>query len=162
MYRIEDKISAVKELQRLLGIPQTGVYDKETEAAVTALQIKYKLGENEKVDYKTFNAIVDEYRQQKMRIWSSDYLFHPSFPYVENDLLYNVELINGLMHFILTDYGYEGLKPSGRFLGKSTLDAADFLRKIFGMRPSREIDEAFVNRLLMEKRAIEIKKQNNR
>ena len=60
MYRINDTISAIKEIQRLLGINQTGNYDKATRKAVGNIQQRYSLPVTEVSDYLTFNALVKE------------------------------------------------------------------------------------------------------
>ena len=157
MYRIEDTVSAIKEVQRLLQLNQTGIYDKNTGIAVNNIQRIYSLKEAEEVDYDTFRAIVAEYKKSKSKSSNSNYLFNPVFPYKLDDMDENVRLINDAMIPVLNDYTYEGRKPNGKYLNFDTIDAANFLRIIFRMNNSEEIDEAFVNRLLLEKKAIEEK-----
>ena len=38
MYNIDDKVSAIKEIQRLLSLNQTGIYDADTEKSVSEIQ----------------------------------------------------------------------------------------------------------------------------
>ena len=69
MYRIEEKIEAIKEVQRLLNLNQTGLFDKKTRDAVLNVQSKYKLAETGIVDYLTFTSIVEEYSNEKNNQW---------------------------------------------------------------------------------------------
>ena len=157
MYRIEDQASAVKELQRLLGLNQTAFYDKKTREAVLMIQKELGLEQTGITDYATFNAIVNKYRNSMSQIWNSNYLFKPIFPYRQGDMNDNVEKINDALKIVLKNFTYEGVIPGGKYYGKDTQDAVIFLRSIFKMIESEEIDEAFMNRLIFEKAAIEIK-----
>lgn len=159
MYRIDDRDAAIKDVQRLLGVNQTGFYDAPTENAVKKVQSIYSYEENGKVDYKTFGIIVAEHNERELSTKEEYYLFAPQFPYVLYDIDENIRLINSALNTVLKDYVYEEEFPEGIFFGVSTLNAANFLRKIFGMTLSDEIDERFVNRLLREKKAIEIKQK---
>lgn len=159
MYRIENTEAAIRELQRLLYIAPSGTYDKATKEAVMKMQAKYNLEITGVADYRTFEKIAEEYRVRKGNVWSNDYLFNPSFPFIEENIGDNVEKINYALGLVLKDYTYEGVLPKGKYLGKDTLEGTKYLRKIFGMRESNEIDEAFLNRILAEKRAIEYKRR---
>ena len=157
MYRIHDTTAAIKEVQRLLDLSPTGAYDTKTKSAVALVQAKYSLEETEVVDYETFTAILNEYHQRNVGIFNSDYLFCPKFPYVYSDMGKNAKLINDAMIPILKDYAYEGIMPEGEFISLNTLRAANFLQAIFRIPISKEIDAELVNRLLIEKRILEIK-----
>lgn len=157
MYRIEDKSAAIKNVQRLLGVNQTGFYDAVTKDLVRGIQRGAGREQTALIDFDTFELIVEEYHRRKMRSYKGNYLFNPRFPYKINDLDENVGAINSALRTVLIDYVYEGILPGGAFLGEATVRAANFLRGIFGMPKSEEIDEEFVNRLLMEKKAVEIK-----
>ena len=43
MYHIDDNISALKEVQRLLNINPTGVFDENTKKAVKKIQLNYSI-----------------------------------------------------------------------------------------------------------------------
>lgn len=159
MYYIDDAVSALKEVQRLLNINPTGIYDDNTTRAVIEVQSLYNLEKKRTVDYDTFNAIVKEHQKLRIKSGNQKYLFNPVFPYSVGDMGKNVGMINDLISLILDDYVYEGFIPKGEYLNKNTLTAANFLRKIFKMELSDNIDEAFLNRLLLEKNAIEIKRK---
>ena len=157
MYRIDDRISAIKELQRLLDLNQTGLFDKKTRDTVLKVQEKYNLKQTGIADYFTFTLIADEFREKKNNEWNSDYLFKPKFPYAKGDMGDNVGRINEALKIVLEDYVYEGIIPRGKYFGEDTLSAAKFLRKIFNMGSSDEIDEALMTRIMREREAIEIK-----
>ncbi len=157
MYRIEDRTSAVMELQRLLRVNPTGMYDSKTRAAVLNVQKNYRLEQTGIADYLTFSAAVDEYRIRVSNKWTDDYLFSPVFPYKEGDMDENVGRINDALRIILDNYAYEGIKPKGNYFGDNTLNGMLFLRRIFGLEESEVIDEIFMNRTLIEREAIEVK-----
>ena len=157
MYQIDDRISAVKELQRLLDMNQTGFYDQKTRDTVLGVQSKYNLEQTGIVDYITFTSIADEFREKNNNKWNSDYLFNPQFPYVKGDIGDNVGRINEALRIVLEDYVYEGTVPRGTFFDENTLSAAKFLRKIFNIESSDEIDEELMTRIMREREAIEIK-----
>ena len=159
MYRIDDTVSALKEVQRLLNVNQTGIYDTSTKKAVEQIQLNYGLKRADVVNYKTFNAILAEYNKREMRELNSNYLFKPVFPYTIGDMDDNVGLINDALRLVLSDYVYEDAAPRGNYLNKNTITASNFLRKIFKMDLSDQLDELFIKRLLLEKSAIEIKRK---
>ena len=159
MYHIEDKVAAIKEIQRMLGVNQTGVYDNATKTEVRRIQSEFSIDQTQVVDYETFKAIQKKYYKRRTSVPNSDYLISPTFPYKENDMDSNVELINKALAPILREYEYEGVIPHGSFLGESTLIAANFLREIFGIPKSDKIDSEFVNRLLLERKGLELKRK---
>ena len=159
MYRIDDTVSALKEVQRLLNVNQTGIYDTSTKKAVEQIQLNYGLKRADVVNYKTFNAILAEYNKREMRELNSNYLFNPVFPYTIGDMDDNVGLINDALRLVLSDYVYEDAAPRGNYLNENTITASNFLRKIFKMDLSDQLDELFIKRLLLEKSAIEIKRK---
>ena len=159
MYRIDDTVSALKEVQRLLNVNQTGIYDTSTKKAVEQIQLNYGLKRADVVNYKTFNAILAEYNKREMSELNSNYLFKPVFPYTIGDMDDNVGLINDALRLVLSDYVYEDAAPRGNYLNKNTITASNFLRKIFKMDLSDQLDELFIKRLLLEKSAIEIKRK---
>lgn len=159
MYHIEDTVSAIKELQRLLDLNQTGIYDEKTRNEVLEIQSEYGLARTGIANYETFSRITEKYLENRSGVWSSDYLFDANFPYVKNDFDDNVEKINYAIAMVLREYTYEGIEPRGKFLGNDTIDSANYLRNIFQMSESNEIDEKFLNRIMQEMRAIEIKRK---
>lgn len=159
MYDIEDTTAAIREAQRLLGINQSGIYDQITYNAVLQIQNEEGINKTGKIDYETFTAIIDRYHKKELETQNSDYLFNPDFPYSVGDIGDNVGLINDAIRLILKEYVYEGIAPKGNYLSDFTITAANFLRDIFKMGNSGVIDSSFINRLILEKRALEIKKK---
>ena len=159
MYQIEDTVAALKEVQRLLGITQTGVFDVKTKSAITLIQEENSIEVKDMVDYATFEAILRRYRYSKAQADKSDYLFLPAYPYSLNDMDENVRLINNALRLVLEEYVYEDTLPSGKFLSSDTIRSANFLQRIFKMPVSDKINADFVNRLILEKNAIEIKRK---
>lgn len=157
MYRIDNTSAAIKELQRLLRINQTTIYDQATRNAVLRIQNEQGLDQTGVADYQTFTAIVEKYHDYNSQIWNSDYLFNPKFPYILGDMDDNIGRINDVLSIVLKDYSYEGLLPKGTYYGDDTQNAAEYLRKIFKMQYFDGIDAKFMNRLLIEKNAIDIK-----
>ena len=155
MYQINDRIAAIKEIQRLLGISQTGKYDSETKDKVLNIQESYGIEKTGTVDYTTFNAILTEHNQNNSA--HMQYLYAPNYPYAEGDMNENVYMIHNALSPVLKDYRYDGDFPSGKYLGKSTINAVNYLRSIFGMLTSDKIDEKFINRLLLERDLLELK-----
>lgn len=159
MYRIEDQTSAIKELQRLLGIAQTGYYNAKTRELVMATQESEKMPVTGIADYRTFSAIVKKHRMNAQQTWSNNYLFSPSFPYKEGDMDENVQKINKGIAAVAQGYSYEGTVPNGKYYGYHTVMASNYLRKVFGMEASDVVDESFMNRLIAELDALEIKRK---
>ena len=159
MYRIEDNASAIKALQKLLGINQTGNYDKATRLAVIKIQEAYSLKKSAVADYKTFKAILEEYRNNQKKVWNSELLFAPLFPYREGDMGDNVRRINESLSNILSNYRYEEALPRGAYFGKSTTDSVRFLQRIFLMQDSGIVDAVFMNRILSEMEGLAIKRK---
>ena len=159
MYRIEDTQSAIKELQRLLGQRQSGIYNDATRRNVLAAQAKYSLEETGVADYHTFTKITEEYRKRKTFEWKNDILFRPRFPFSPGDFGDNEAKINSVLALVLAEYSYEGIPPRGSYIGDDTVSGVIYLKKIFGMSETTDIEEDFLNRLLSEKRAIELKRE---
>ena len=157
MYRIDDVVSAIKEIQRLLGISKTGVYDAHTRNAVYRIQDKRSLQKTGTVDYSTFKAIVANYRERMADTWESDLLFSASFPYLEGYIGENAGRINEALATVLADYSYEGVSPRGKYIGADTMLGVNYLREVFGMPTKDEIDARFMNRIIAELARIEIK-----
>jgi hypothetical protein len=157
MYRIEDEISAIKEVQRLLGLKMSGIYDSATRNAVLDIQKRRGLPPSGVTDYRTFIMIVDEYRRKRNSVWDGNFLSSASFPFPEGSQGDNAGRINEALATVLKSYAYEGVIPRGKYIGQDTLSGVLFLNRIFGIGERDEIDEAFMNRLMLELKAIEIK-----
>ena len=156
MYWIEDKTAAIKNAQRLLGVNQTGFYNSATKNEVKKIQALNSYKETGEIDYETFLMIVNEYNR-KSRTVNKACVFHSNLPFKLNDINEDVLTVHTVLKAVLRDYAYEEIIPEGPFLGVNTLKAVNFLRTVFDMPLSDEIDEEFISRLLLEKESIELK-----
>ena len=161
MYRIENKSAAIKEVQRLLGINRTGIYDQPTMRAVKNIQSDRSFPVTGKVDYRTFMIIAADYRKGLSHIWNNAYLFSPSFPYLRGSQGENVSRINEALAIILEDYFYEEDLPYGAYYGETTERGVQYLRGIFGLQGVDGIDEVLMNRIMLERDAIEDKRRHS-
>ena len=159
MYQIKNTSAAIKELQRLLRINQTSNYDLPTKNAVLKIQSKYGLEQTGISNYETFISILNEFHKYQSELWNSEYLFAPVFPYVEGDMGINAERINSALAIVSRNFSYEGPLPKGKYINSESITATEYLRRVFNYNDSKEIDEAFMNRLLIELKAIEIKER---
>lgn len=159
MYQIENTSAAIKELQRLLRINQSSNYDLPTKNAVIKIQSKYGLEQTGITDYETFTSILDDFKKYKSQILGSEYLFTPAFPYIEGNMGINAERINSALAIVSKNFSYEGVLPSGKYINSKSISAAKYLQKIFSCDESEKIDEAFMKRLLIELKAIELKEK---
>ena len=159
MYRIEDNVSAIKEVQKLLGIYKSGSYDTATRNAVIAFQASNGLPESGIADYDTFRLMVKKYREREASVFGSPFLFKPIFPYTLGDMDENTSVINDAIARVLREYFYEDAPPKGRYLNSDTFSGVRYLKEIFGIDATDEIDAYFMNRLAYELDAIEIKEK---
>ena len=150
MYQIEDIDSAIKEVQRLLGIRQSGKYDKSTRDAVIDIQRINSLPKTGITDYTTFTAIVEAYREKSADILKDSFLFAPVFPFSKGDMGGNAGRINDALSLVLKSYSYEGVLPRGKYIGEDSISGARFLQGVFYMEERDEIDARFMGRLLLE------------
>lgn len=157
MYNIEDKPGAIKEVQRLLGVSQSGIYDEMTKKSIISFQSKMNMEASGITDYLTFVALVEEYKRMNREKLASFHLFNERFPYKEGDMNNNIAIINDMIAIVLKDYRYDGAPPSGKYFGEDTLRALRYIQGIFGMEETDQISNEFFSRLIIERDAIEIK-----
>ena len=161
MYRINDTVSAVKEVQRLLGLNQTGYYNETTRNAVLHIQELYGLRQSGFTDYSTFRAIVREYNDRESMSWNNAFIYDASFPYLQGDKGDSAGRINEALTEVLKSYSYEYALPRGKYISADTLRGVNFLQKVFDMPVSQAIDQKFMNRIMNELESIEIKKAHS-
>lgn len=149
MYYIRDKSSAIKAIQRMLGLAPSGIYDKRTRGAVTELQREYGLNADGTVDYKTFLQIVD-YRNRSIVDRLGDESLLNRFPYVMGMYGEDVGLINLKLSRVLKEYRYDSVLPRGKIFNDASLRAQKRLREIFNIPDADFIDEELYIRLERE------------
>ena len=108
MYRIENKQSAVKEIQKYLisvneggEIAPTGVYDVDTRAAIEAFQQKMGVSVTGSVNYQTFTLLYKNYVQNSKKEQTNNNYPHIDFPVRLGDFGENVLHINSLIFYLL-------------------------------------------------------------
>ncbi len=155
MHFIENKSDAIKALQKMLDINQTGEYDNLTRSRVVNLQEKSSINPNGIVDYETHRAIYSAYQHKIIKETAmSSILDNPAYPYKLGDFGENVEKINILINDIFIDYSIETPLPKGKYFGNDTEKAILRLREIFAMKLHPYIDEELFIRMIREKKSM--------
>ncbi len=161
MYNINDKNSAIKELQRLLRINQTGQYDSNTKSAVKEHQEKNNIAVTGITDYETFESVVNEHILYEMIELNKLNLHElPDFPYKYGDSGTNVGVINSILGEIFEEYTIETKLPRGKYFDKDTENAVTRLQAIFMLSETGQVDDIMFARMVDEKNAIISKKSN--
>ena len=148
MYFIEDKVGAIKEVQKMLGVNETGTFDDNTRNTVISLQKKNDLSVTGVVDYETFLIILDNYRKRMLidRVRSS-LPFPNGFPYKRGDFNDSIGVLNSMLSLSIDKYCLKLFKPKGNYYSQRTENAVKTLRKIFLLEDKNEIDEEFYEKL---------------
>ena len=160
MYSINDKKSAVKEIQKYLykisdttypkipRIPIDGDFDKETRAAVEKFQQIMGIEVTGIVNNETFALLYDEYLAVIAdQNTDNSIIGDDTFPLMEGS---HSEAVSAL-HLIINELGetYTELPSvgTGSFYNKTTSDAIKMLRKIYRLSPSEKVDKILYSRL---------------
>lgn len=157
MYSLTDKNMAIKEVQRLLGLNQTGQYDAQARLSVSEHQSKNKIPITGTVDYATFESIANAYQEAADIAYARNFLIQPAFPYYFGANDSNVGYINSLIREIFTQYTLESKLPKGNFYSTDTAEAVKALRKIFMLEDGEAVDEILLARMLKERNSIKLK-----
>ena len=159
MYRITNNTAAITEIQRLLGITQTGVYDKNTRNSVAEHQESKGIPITGIVDYETFTSIAASYNTTLLsNLGSSSFIEKTLFPLNKGSYGSEIEHINILLKNILEDYRIDLKSPYGRYYGYDTANAVNTLGTIFNISTLDGVSAELYNRMLIENKAIAIKK----
>ena len=149
MYLITDEKAAIKEIQRLLFLNESGIYDDKTKNAVIKTQENKNLPTDGIVDFETFEAIVEAYTADKMKmdVKNSSVLKTNAFPYQLGAHNHDVTILNAMISNVIDKYSLPIWKPKGAFYSKTTASAVEVLREIFHIEKGRHIDEIFYDKL---------------
>ena len=148
MYSIKNKSSAIKALQRLLFINESGEYDRETKERVSAFQADQELPVTGVVDYSLFVLIRDAYFKESEAREQMIYDGMLGFPYKYGASGSEVELLNSNLARALPLYGfYNSRLPRGGFYSADTEGAVMMLRRIYRMSEEPTVDKAFYSRM---------------
>lgn len=159
MYRIEDKSAAIAEIQRLLSITQTSIYDKNTINSVAEHQQANNIPVTGIVDYETFTSIVNFYNSRLLgKIESSTLIEKAFFPLNKGAYGSEIEYINILLKNILEEYRINLKSPYGKYYGYDTINAVNAAGAIFNISVIDGVSPELYNRMLIENKAIAIKK----
>ena len=155
MYRVNDKSSAIKEVQKYLYaleeeiyVAPSGVYDEATRAAVTSFQKKYGLTQSGSADKQTFDLLFNEYTQLKKKQQVQDGIgAQIDFPLTYMSQSSSLPEINRTISRISEYYGGDPIRNQGSFFSGETLEGVRFLREIYRLDGTDEIDEIFYFRM---------------
>lgn len=163
MYRIDDKKSAIEEVQRylhfiaernILDIPRVaidGIYGDETKNSVIEFQ-KYKgMDATGVVDNETFDEIYKSFLESEFYYESENFLIDKAlFPFKPGDIGDEVLLLNLMINTLAKEYkAVYPVKTNGYFSERTEAAVLD-LRKIFMLEESSEIDLELYDRMQYE------------
>ena len=150
MYAVNDRSSAIKAVQRLLSISQSGIYDKKTEDSIKKHQGENGLDITGIVDYKTFLSIKKHHTVKASEEVSYVGIDRSRFPIKLGDSGNDIAIVNSLLASGLSAYTSENILPRGNYFNSYSLDAVIRLREIFNLPLKDEIDVEFLQRLKRE------------
>lgn len=160
MYRIEDKASAVRQVQLYLeltdgnsfSVVPNGIYDDKTKAAVMDYQRGRGLNESGEVDLITFEYLRDE-AEKNRRINSC--CAHIPLPLRPGHSHHRMIEINAAMAEILDYYRYShNIRPSF-YYSNQTAEGVSALRRIYLLDERDEIDAELYARMSADRKAID-------
>ena len=148
MYNINDKPAAIKEVQRLLLLNETGIYDNKTEEAVIEKQREAELEITGIVDLATFEAIVKDFKDTalKNRV-KEEAPLEGEFPYDIGEFGQDTVILNAMLAGAIDKHALPLWRPKGGYYSKVTAAAVTRLREIFLLESGTHIDEIFYDRL---------------
>lgn len=150
LYMPDDRASAVKNIQRLLKINESGIYDARTAQAVRAAQRSFGLDDNGRVDLPTFSAVLEMYRRnERTRSYTSG-VDTSAFPYDVGAYGVGVREIIQLLYSALVPYSMTSSALRGAIYTVGVGDAAKKLREIYGLPIATYVDEDMYVRIRRE------------
>jgi hypothetical protein len=166
MYFVDDKKSAIKEVQRYLvyiaetynEMPYTqidGIYSEETKAAVEFFQESKEIEVTGYVNEETFRLIVAEYSEIKNHNQSINGIANDElYPLKRGDAGESVKRLNSLIGE-LSEYYDIPILHSGEGYTEDTVASVKLMQKIFGFSESGETDIDLLSRIVTELNARE-------
>ena len=154
MYKTYDKVSAIKELQRLLAgiylsetyIAPSGIYDETTRNSVIRFQRENALPSNGIVDKTTFDLIYLAYSKKDIVDNSPKNI---SFPINVGDYGEEIKEVNIMIISVMDNLGlYHNVKENSMY-SISSKSAQSELSNVFGIT-DMGFDELFYDRLKSE------------
>lgn len=149
MYDINDKPAAIRRIQRMLSLNESGIYDSRTREEVKAHQKKNLLNESGIVDYQTFMSILEVYRLKHLKKDVEEKIpFENNFPYSKGDIGDGPTILNTMLRRAIDTLSLDLQKPRGPYFSDTSTVAVKALRRIFLLKDAEYIDEIFYDRLL--------------
>lgn len=156
MYRVDDRLAAIRELQKFLSelsvgvsVYETGIYDDATEKAVNSFKIKYGLAEEVGVSRIVYEKIYREYlkmmlKKDVVRRFGDNY-----FPIEVGDFGGKIFDAKARIAFILDRYGVDHGIRGGSYFNTDSRLAFEALAEILDLDPG-EFDEIAYDRIEKE------------
>ena len=146
MYIINDKTAAIREIQRLLSLSETGVYDRRTINAVMNAQRSFGLEPNGRIDLRSFELLVLNHRE-RIKGSATGLPSLNNFPYEPGAGGDEVSIINSLLANAVKKLGFKYIPPRGRYYSIRTASIVKRLREIFLMEEGYHIEEKLYKRI---------------
>ena len=148
MYSIDDKISAIKAVQRFLFLNETGIFNSDTKKAVEEKQRSSGLEITGTVDLETYELILNDYKLKE----NTDRINYETplkggFPYKIGDYGNDITILNAMLSEVIAKEGLKLWRPRGNYFSRTTSAAVERLREIFQLEAGTQIDELFYHRL---------------
>ena len=159
MYRVYDTEAAIRCVQKYLSVVMypklkltyTGVYDDYMRRAIIDFQMDNNIPPTGIVDYKTFDAIFEQYRiKEKINKVTSGRGLAISFPLYPGCQTTTMVQINKMISLMLEYYGHSYCIRWNGIYSEQTSKAVEVLRKIYLLPADDSIDELFYMRLLYD------------
>lgn len=164
MHRIEDKVTAKKNIQRFLSkiyegelpVYPSGIFDKNTLTSLNRFQSDNGLSIENYVDYESFTKLYEKYLikidEEKIRKESA---FGTAYPLSRGDQGAEISKINIMLSDILGFYGHAGYINANDYYSKGTEDAVKIISEIFDIEEVTYIDETLYSRIKKEWNSIQ-------
>ena len=153
MYKTYDKISGIKELQRMLAIiyqekhiVPSGIYDEVTQEAVIEFQKTNGLSQSGTVNKQTYDLIYDEYVKTKILRNTRQSI---NFPVYVGDYRDEITVINKMLITVMDSLDLYHTVREGKIYTESSKAAQSELSDVFDTE-DRGFDELFYSRLKKE------------
>lgn len=158
MYFINDRQSAVKNVQRYLGkiysgkigVSENGYFDSNTLMALHTFQKENGSEIKDYVDYEDFTKIYSEYLKRLTVEYMHNLYDTSLYPIVKGDVGEEIYLINAMLIEILQFYGYYIGLESRPYFSDKTLEALEIINEIFEYENEGIIDELLHYRIKKE------------
>jgi hypothetical protein len=164
MHRIEDKVTAKKNIQRYLSkiyegelpVYPSGIFDKNTITALNRFQKDNGLDIVNYLDYESFSKLYKKYLikidEEKILKESA---FGTAYPLSRGDQGAEIGRINIMLSDILTFYGQLDRINTDDYFSQSTEDAVKIISEIFDIDEVTDINETLYSRIKKEWNSIQ-------